>query len=862
MTPLPLPIDEVLPEVIESVRAARSVVLVAPPGSGKTTRVPPALLRAGLLDPGHPTLVLLQPRRVAARAAAARIAEENGWEVGREVGYQVRFERRVGPDTRLRVETEGVLNRQLVADPFLEGVGAVILDEFHERSLHTDLAVALLREVRETVRDDLILVVMSATLDADPVAAFLGGCPVIRAGGRTFPVSVGYRPSVEPASAESVAAAVGEALQGPDDPGHVLVFLPGAEEIRRAGALLAGPGRRDGYEVIPLHGALPAEEQDRALRPTDRRKVILATNIAETSLTIDGVRTVIDSGLARFASVDAARGLDRLELGRISRASADQRAGRAGRTAPGRCVRLWSEREQRGMPAADTPEVARVDLAGTVLALHAWGATDPARFGWFEAPPDDRLAAAEELLVLLGALDRSRALTPLGRLLLGVPAHPRIARLLVAAAADGHPREGAALAALLAERDIVRSGPFAAGDGRGPRPTAPRGRGDSDLLDRLELLNGAEAAGFRPGLRDRGIDPQAARNAARARDDLLRSARRLPGGRDPAPGPPDDALMLRWTLLAYPDRVARRRGDEATGVMVGGRGVRLDPESVVREAEFFLALDPREDRRRGTLEARVRVASAIEVDWLEEFFPGEIRGDRSVTYDEERRRAVAVSTVWYRDLLLREDRNGKVEPGEASVALAATLAGRAGEFLREDAAASAWLDRLEFLRRVCPEIGWPEFDDEALGSVVADACAGRRSLAEVRSTPVVPLLRSRLTHAQARQMDEYAPEALAVPSGSRIKLAYEPGRPPVLAARLQELFGWTDTPRLAGGRAPVVLHLLGPNYRPVQVTDDLRSFWSNAYFQVRKDLRARYPRHSWPDDPLTARPEAKGGRRS
>ncbi|MGE3820008.1 MAG: ATP-dependent helicase HrpB [Isosphaeraceae bacterium] len=851
----PLPIDAVLPEILATLRGHRSLVLVAPPGSGKTTRVPPAVLKAGLLDASHPALILLQPRRVAARAAAYRIGEENGWEVGREVGYQVRLERRIGPSTRLRVETEGVLNRQLVADPFLEGVGAVVLDEFHERSLHTDLAIALLREVRETVRDDLILIVMSATLDAEPVARFLGGCPIIQTPARTHPVTVTYRPTAKPSSAESVAEAVSEVLNEPEDAGHVLVFLPGVEEIRRASAKLEPLARQEDFAVLPLHGSLPAEDQDRALRPSERRKVVLATNLAETSLTIDGVRTVIDSGLARFASVDPARGLDRLELGRISKASADQRAGRAGRTAPGRCVRLWSERETRGMAESDPPEIARVDLASTLLALHAWGSSDPLRFDWFETPPEERSRAAESLLVSLGALDSSRTITALGRLLLSVPAHPRIARLLVAASAEGFPRAGATLVALLSERDVVP--PASRTEG-----ARTRARGNSDLLDRIELLEVAEAHGFRATLRGQGIDPRAARHVARVRDDLLRTARRLPGGRVVESETPDDTLMLRWILRAYPDRVTRRRGSEATGVMVGGRGIRLEPESVVREAEFFLSLDPREDRRRGAREARVRIASAIEVEWLDEFFPGEIRAERSVSFDAERQRVVRVSSVWYRDLPLREDRDPKVDAREASEALAAALRPLAPGLLREDEAAALWLARLEFLRRAVPEGEWPEFDDETLASVVADACAGRRTLAEVREAPWVPLLRARLTHAQARELDEQAPESLLVPSGSRIRLSYEPGRPPVLAVRLQELFGWTETPRLARGRVAVVLRLLGPNYRPVQVTDDLPSFWTSTYFQVRKDLRARYPRHSWPDDPRTARPQAKGGLRS
>jgi ATP-dependent helicase HrpB len=855
----PLPIDGRLPEIVDLVRTHRRLVLVAPPGAGKTTRVPVALVASGLLTAEHPALVLLQPRRVAARASAGRIAEEQGWTLGDEVGYQIRFERRVGPRTRLRVVTEGLLNRQLVADPFLEGVGAVVLDEFHERSLDTDLALALLREVRETVRDDLIVVVMSATMDAEPVARFLGGCPVLNVEGRSHSVEIIYRPTTRPSSAESIAAAVEEAAAAPGERGDLLVFLPGAEEIRRASARLEPWADREGAIVLPLHGNLPGEDQDRALRPSGRRKVILATNIAETSLTIDGVTTVIDSGLARFASYDPERGLDRLELGRISRASATQRAGRAGRTAPGRCVRLWSEREQRGLVAADVAEVLRVDLAATVLALHAWGLADPGRFAWFEPPPADRLVGAERILAQLGALSgEGGTITPLGKALLALPVHPRLGRLLLAAARDGHLPEGAALAALLSEKDILGSAERPAS-----APARPAGRGSSDLLVRLDLLAEAGRARFAPVVRARGIDPGGARRVARVRDELLRLGRRLPGPRRSPGVEADEESMLRWLLLAYPDRVARRRGpSNATGVMVGGRGVRLAPESVVRDAEFFLALDPCEDRRGGTREARVRIASAVRVEWLEAFFPESVRREQTVRFDADRQVVVGVRAVWYRDLLVREDGHAAVDPSAASAALAGALRPRASAFFHADEAASAWLARLDFLKRAMPETDLPDLGAEALGELLESACAGRRSVEEVRRVPLVPLLRSRLTHAQGRLLDEQAPEAITVPSGSRIRLTYEADRPPVLAVRLQELFGWTDTPRLAGGRVAVILHLLGPNFRPVQVTDDLRSFWTTTYFQVRKDLRARYPRHSWPDDPLQARPEAKGGRRS
>ncbi len=854
---IPLPIDPSLPEIVARLREQRSLVLVAPPGAGKTTRVPVAIERAGLLHPEHPSLVMLQPRRVAARASAVRIAEENGWRVGEEVGYQVRFERRIGRRTRIRVMTEGILNRQLIADPFLEGVGAVVLDEFHERSLHTDLALALLREIQESVRDDLIVVVMSATMYAEPISRFLGNCPVMTVKGKSYPVEVLYRPTQRPASAEAVEAHVDEVLdQAKGDAGDLLVFLPGAEEIRRAAARLAPRAERDHLLVLPLHGRLSAEEQERPLRPSDRRKVILATNIAETSLTIDGVRTVIDTGLARFASLDPQRGIDRLELGRISRASATQRAGRAGRTTAGRCIRLWSEGEHRGLRESDLPDIARVDLCATVLSLHAWGHTNISAFPWYEAPPADRLEVATKLLTMLGALDESGdRITPLGQALLGLPVHPRLGRLLLAASSDGAPREGAALAALLSEKDLLASGPHA------PRPSAPR-RGSSDLLLRLDLLAEAEHQSFRPQLRDRGIDPFAARRVAQVRDDLLRNLKHQPNASVSVEAEVDEETMLRWLLLAYPDRVVRRGGGEATGVMVGGRGVRLDAESVVRESEFFLALDPREDRRGGTLEARVRLASALRVEWLEEFFPQALKRERRPWFDEERQRVVGLSTFSYRDLLLREDRNGAVDPQEASRVLAEALLTRASSVFAQDEAATAWLTRLNLLRDAQPEAGWPSFDDSALAEVLADACAGKRSVAEIERGALVPLLKGRLTHQQSRTMDEQAPEALLVPSGNRIKLTYEPGKPPTLAVRLQELFGWTETPRLAGGRVPVLLHLLGPNYRPVQITNDLRSFWGTTYFQVRKDLRARYPKHSWPEDPLTAKAEAKGNRRT
>ena len=844
---VPLPIDAFVPGIVAQVREARSLVLVAEPGAGKTTRVPPALLRADrLLTRENPQIVVLQPRRVAARTVAARIADENGWPLGGPVGYHVRFDRRVGPDTRLRVVTEGILTRQLLDDPFLEGVGCVVLDEFHERSLYTDVAVALLREVQQTVRPDLCLVVMSATLEAGPVAAYLGDCPVVRVPGRTYPVTISYEPDEATPLPQRVAAAIERSA----DDGDVLAFLPGAEEIRRCGASLEGVASKRNWSVLPLFGALPVAEQNAALRPdpSGRRKVVLATNIAETSLTIDGVRTVVDGGFAKVASYDADRGLDRLDLQRVSRAAADQRAGRAGRTAAGRCVRVWAEREK--LEPFELPEIRRVDLAGTVLSLHAWGKPDVRSFGWYEPPDEAAVAAAERLLDMLGALDGGK-LTPVGKRLAAVPAHPRLARLLLAAGERGLLRDGATMAALVSEKDVALPGR------RGDGPRGPTTAGTSDLIHRMELLAEAERQRFSPGLFDGGVDPVAARAAAQVRDELLRVGRSLSNGRDRTATEDD---LLRLPLFAYPDRVCRRRSaDPATGTIVGGGGVRLAPESAVRQGEFFLAVDLRHDPWSATREATVRVASALSADWLAGTFPASVRRERGAEYDDSRGRVVGFVRTWYRDLLVADEANAAVDAVTAGDVLAAALRPRAAALFAADESAAALLARVALLRSHLTQYRWPAFDDVELGDALAEACAGKRSAEDVgRGGSLANAVRSRLAYPLDRLLDEHAPDGVVVPSGNRIRLDYSAAGPPVLAARLQELFGWTETPRVAMGRVRVRLHLLGPNYRPVQVTDDLANFWATTYFQVRKDLRARYPKHSWPEEPLAAKAEARG----
>ncbi len=843
-----LPIDDALPKILDQIQQHRNFVLVAQPGAGKTTRVAPALLRANLLDSRAPNIVLLQPRRVATRSVAARIAEENGWNLGEEVGYHVRFERKLTHKTRLRVMTEGILNRQLVNDPFLEGVGAVLLDEFHERSIHTDLALALLREIQSTVREDLIIGVMSATLDADPVARYLNHARVHRVEGRTFPVTVSHQGNDGRPLVERMADVLRRELATGDKRDDILAFLPGVEEIRRVARSIGETAASLNAVVLPLHGSLTPEEQDAALRPNERRKVVLATNIAETSLTIDGITLVVDSGLARVASFDASTGVDRLQLSRISRASADQRAGRAGRTQAGRCIRLWSLREERGMAASTPPEVERIDLSSTLLAIHAFGASNPASFGWFEVPPTDRLESANQLLERLGAVDAQGKMTSLGRDLLDLPTSPRLALLLREFHGIGRLREGATIAALLGERDLMSV------RGRNARPET---HGDNDLAVRIDRLEEAERARFSPSLRDNGIDPSTARNVARSRDDFLRIARRWPELGIDSDGNPEKAI-----LRAFPDRVCRRRKvDPATGLMVGGRAVRLDTQSVVREGEFFLAIDPREGDQGPGREAIVRIAVAIEPEWLSELFPDAVRTEVIARFDEDRQRVMGVKRTQYHDLTLKESEHVAVDPDVAAEILFEAVKPNARTIIAQHEAAATWLVRFDLLCVTMPELELPAFSDEALQIVLREACRGCKSVDELKKLAWVDLLKGELSYAQSRLVDEYVPETLTVPSGSKLKIVYEEGRPPVLAARLQELFGWVETPRLALGRVPVVLHLLGPNFRPVQVTDDLRSFWATTYFQVRKDLRNRYPKHAWPENPLTATAEAKGSRR-
>lgn len=844
--PEPLPIDDVLADVTAALQRSSSLVLRAPTGAGKTTRVAPALLDAGVVAGA---VLLLEPRRVAARAAARRIALERRVALGGdEVGYHVRFDRKATPHTRVVAMTYGIFLRRMQEDPFLDGVGAVVFDEIHERSLDADLALAMARKIQLDARPELRLVAMSATLDAAPLMRFLGDATVITSEGRAHPVTVRHLATPNAREMDrAIVTAVKEALA--ETTGDVLVFLPGVGEIRRVTAALTPLAEREGVVVMELYGDLPAEQQDAVLQRAGRRKVVLSTNVAESSVTIENITAVVDTGLARVLRFDPSVCLDRLEVSRISRASADQRAGRAGRTAPGLCLRLWNEHEDRSLRAREEPEIARVDLSKAVLELRAWGEPDARRFAWLEPPPPAALEAAETLLSDLGATDDG-GLTATGRLLAALPLPARIGRLLVEGARLGCLERTALAAAILTERDPLRRGRDAAA----LRASTAY---ESDLLERVLLLERFASTRSRGAHAWPELNIGATEHVLRVARDVEKTLRDAAEGACSAAGLPEERF-LRTLLAAFPDRVARRRergSDRA--VMVGGRGLRLAADSVVHTAELFVCVDVEGGRRGERSESLVRQASAIEEPWLPDRW---IRTSSEVVFDEDRERVAATVRRLYRDLVLSEK---SVTPPleECSAVLAEHAAKAPARALDLDADdVRELLARVRSLAEWMPELALPAFDEAILAEVARETAYGCRSFEEMRRVRLRDMLETRLSREQRRALRDHAPESLTVPSGSSIRLRYEVGRPPVLAARIQELFGMRESPRVAQGRIAVVVHLLAPNGRPQQVTDDLASFWRSTYPQVRKELRARYPKHAWPEDPLTAPPQRRPGR--
>jgi ATP-dependent helicase HrpB len=867
-----LPIYELEADLVTQLRAGRRLVVSAPTGSGKSTQVPQMLLRHGLAGEGQ--IVILQPRRIAARLLAARVAAELDVPLGREVGYQIRFEDRTGPWTRIRFVTEGVLLRQMLEDPELRGVSVLIFDEFHERHLYGDITLARALDLQERARPDLRLLVMSATLDLPRLERYLHPCATLQSAGRLFPVEIAYLDRPHAADREPVWELAADAFARyvrAGGEGDVLVFMPGAFEIAQTLEALRHRDEARGFVLLPLHGELPPAEQDAAVARYERRKVVVATNVAETSITIDGVRLVIDSGLARLPRYDPYRGINTLLVEKISRAAADQRAGRAGRTAPGRCVRLWTEREHDERPARELPEIKRLDLAEVVLTLKAAGVRDLRRFRWLEPPEEQALAHAEEVLVDLGALAPAPAsgppptppppaatapgppapapaaelvITPLGRRMLAFPVHPRYARLLLAAQEHGCVYQACLIAALTQGRDLLLR--QVDRDTREARSDLLGEKAPSDFFLLMRAWNYAAKHNYRvEACRRLGVHAQTARQVAPLLEQFLRLAREQ--GLDTAPGRFHDVALQKCVLTAFSDRVARRldSGTLRCELVHGRRGV-LARESVVQDSPLLVAAEVREvGRTGGETQTILSLATAVEPAWLEELFPGDLLRQTRCFYDASARRVYAEEVRSFRGLML-EKRAVEPPPAEEAARLLAEeiLAGRLA--LEDwDNAVEQWILRLNRLREWCPELGLPPLTEADRRHLVEQLCHGAFSFRELKQRPVKPLVHGWLNAAQRRLLDELAPERLDLGNGRRPRVLYDAVRPPVIAARIQDLFGVTQTPRIARGRVPVVVQILAPNHRPVQVTQDLAGFWREHYPRLKQELQRKYPKHEW-----------------
>ncbi|HEY3399189.1 MAG TPA: ATP-dependent helicase HrpB [Geothrix sp.] len=818
-----LPIDPLLPQLVASLRGNPNLVLQADPGAGKTTRVPPALLEAGLLGEGE--CWILEPRRLAARLAATRVADELGEPLGQRAGYAVRFEQKVSKATRLRFVTEGLLLRRLHGDPQLRGIAAVVLDEFHERHLHTDLGITLLRRLQRASRPDLKLLVMSATLDPGPVAAYLDA-PVMKSEGRAFPVDTAFLPRPDDRPIEQQVSDALDRLYGEGLKNHTLVFLPGAAEIRACLKGCEAVAARRGLSLRPLHGELSPDAQAHALESSGAPKVILSTNVAESSVTLDGIGAVVDSGLGREASHSPWSGLSGLRTTRISQARCTQRTGRAGRTGPGRCLRLYTEADFGARPGFDTPELQRSDLAEPLLSLHGMGITEPSALDWFEAPPEAATAAAEALLTRLGAL-ADGALTPVGRRMADLPLHPRLARLAIAGDDLGIPQLALRAAALL------ETGNLTARQGLDRTPVKTGHGADSDLLLRLDQFEEAEAAGFGPGAcRAAGLDAAALHRAKRAVQSL---ARLLPSPAEPADA---ETRLLKALLMAYPDRVGQLSAN-GTCAFAGGGGAKLDAASRVRRPGLILALEAEAVKQGTGGQTLIRQASRCEADWLLDAFPERLEDVDEVLFNPSAGRVERRSEIRYEGLSLDISR-GPADPADPRVA------GLLAQALKErplDEVPARYLARLAFLRKHRPELDLPE---DLLGPLLAGACAGRTTLREVQDVDWPGALRQAFPAEILRLLDAWAPETFQLPKGRPTKVHYEDD-PPWIASRLQDFWGLKKSPAVAGGAVPLVLHLLAPNMRALQVTTDLAGFWQRVYKELRPGLSRRYPKHHWPE---------------
>jgi ATP-dependent RNA helicase HrpB len=838
---MPLPIQEVLPEIRAALAEHNRVILNAPPGAGKTTGVPPALLDEPWLK--REKILILEPRRLAARAASRRMAGEMGEKPGQTVGYRVRMETRVGPGTRIEVLTEGILTRMIQADPELTGVGLVVFDEFHERHLQGDLGLALCLDAQKGLRPDLRVMVMSVTLNLPPLEKLMAPAPVIDAPGQVHPVAVHYQDGPTPDSPVGhTLRAIPKALN--ETQGGILVFLPGTGEIRRVLKGLEPLDLGDHVTVAPLFGDLPAGEQDRAIAPAPAgiRKIVLATDIAESSLTIAGIRVVIDAGLCRRPRFDSGSGLTRLETLPISRASADQRRGRAGRTGPGVAYRLWTRAAHGQLPEHLRPEVRQADLAPLVLELALWGVAGPDDLRWVDTPPASACSTARALLCQLGALGPDFRITPHGKKMAALGLHPRLAHMILSSRAGETGRAACILAALLSERDIFKS------------TTPKRGR-PADLGLRMAVLHRFEKGPTAPvdGVQ---VDAGACRR-------VLAVARRLARRCNIRWGAAVRTGAAGWLLaLAYPDRIgARRPGGQGRFLLSGGRGAWLPESDPMAACDHLVAahLDARAE------DARIFLAAAVDMQAVETRQGHLFSTEEAIRWDRQQKAVQCEVRKRLGRLVLETRPMRDPDPEQVAAAMieGIRLAGihalpwtRKSALLRWRVDFLHWMDGADSL--------WPDLSDPALlkklETWLAPWIGGMTRLAHLKRLKLADALRGMLTWQQIRDLDRLAPTHLKVPSGSNIALDYSQGQNPVLPVKIQEMFGVVDTPRIAGGKAPVRLHLLSPAGRPVQVTEDLAGFWQRTYHEVRKDLRGRYPKHAWPEDPLSAAP-TRGVRR-
>jgi len=827
-----LPIEEVLPALLDALATGPNAVLMAPPGAGKTTHVPLALLN----EPwrGNKKLLMLEPRRLAARAAAHRMAVTLNESVGKTIGYRMRLDTNVGPATQIEVITEGILTRLLQDDPALDAYAAVLFDEFHERSLQADVGLALAIETQRLFRPDLRLLVMSATLDCDPISELLGGVPTIRSEGNLFPVDTRYLDTpmaghVDTAVVQIVRRALAQ------ERGSLLVFLPGMADIRRVERRLREAALGPDVHIAPLHGDLPQEDQDRAIAPTPmgRRKVVLATSIAETSLTIDGIRVVIDAGLLRLPKFDTRSGLARLETIRVTQDSADQRRGRAGRLEPGVCYRLWTEKEHRQLMPYRPPEMLDADLAPLVLDLARWGTADPSELSWLTPPPTGTVSQAKDLLTKLGALNSAGQITEHGRRMADLSLHPRLAHMLLRAGPLRCTNLACDLAALLGERDPLRG---------------PPGTRQADLRIRLDMLNGDRdhAAG-------NSIDPGVVR---RVKCSAAHWTQRLGYSTVCSYDLNSTGLLL---ALAYPDRIAQRqKGIEPRYLLANGRGAMFSHPDPLASEPYLVIADLDGDAQW----SRIDLAAPISINTIEQLYVHQMATTETVAWDE-RTASVRASRQRRLDaLVLSEQTLGHPDPVLIERALLDGVRRAGIQILAWTAELDQWRARVTFLRRIDGSHStWPDMSDDALLQTLEDWLGpyinGITTLDRVRRIDVTKPLLARLTWKQQDDLARLAPTHFTVPSGSTIRIDYHGHGHPVLPVRLQEMFGCRETPRIAAGKIPLTVHLLSPANRPVQVTQDVAGFWTGSYGEVRKELRGRYPKHHWPEDPLTAIPTPK-----